>query len=192
MTAAIDITGHRFGKLVAIRPAERNTHGQVQWLLRCDCGGQTTAPTGQLRYGKRKSCACGRSKPTHDMRKTRLYSVWCSMKARCFRPKHVRFHRYGGRGIGVSINWLDSFQCFADWALANGYADDLQIDRIDNDGHYIASNCRFVTPAVNAANRGCSNANANKPSCDPAPVVGVRVYAGYRGKPECVQPGSAR
>lgn len=75
------------------------------------------------------------------------------MKVRCNKPSHVRFARYGGRGIVVCEAW-QAFEPFAEWALANGYSDELQIDRIDNSGNYEPENCRFVTPAVNMANRG--------------------------------------
>lgn len=153
MTAAIDITGQRFGKLVAIRRDGTSKHRQALWLLHCDCGGFTHALVGELRFGKRKACSCGRSRPTHGMHDTRLYSVWEGMESRCLRPSHVRFARYGGRGITICPEWLD-FPAFAEWALQSGYADNLQIDRIDNGGNYEPANCRFVTPAENMANRG--------------------------------------
>jgi len=71
------------------------------------------------------------------------------MKQRCYYKKHDHYRIYGGRGIGVCDEWLDNFQAFEKWALSKGYKRSLQIDRIDNDGNYEPSNCRFVTPAVN-------------------------------------------
>ena len=155
MTRAIDITGVRFGKLVAIKRDGSTKHKQQLWLLHCDCGGATHAAVGELRAGRRKACSCGLSRPTHGMHQTRIYSVWEGMKSRCTRPSHPRFHRYGGRGITVCEEW-QKFEQFAAWALANGYRDDLQIDRTNNDKGYTPCNCRFVTPAENMANRSCS------------------------------------
>lgn len=153
MVAAIDLTGQRFGKLVALRRVENYAGGQARWLLQCDCGGTTYAHTGELRAGKRKACRCGLSHPTHGLHKTRLHRVWSAMKVRCTSEKHPRYARYGGRGIAVCAEW-QKFEPFASWALANGYRDDLQIDRIDNSQGYYPANCRFVTAAENMANRG--------------------------------------
>lgn len=83
----------------------------------------------------------------------KLYSVWLNMRNRCYRVKGSDYHNYGGRGITVCDEWLNSFVRFRMWALINGYKEWLQIDRVDNDGNYEPSNCRFVTGAVNAQNR---------------------------------------
>jgi hypothetical protein len=82
-----------------------------------------------------------------------LYSVWSTMKMRCYNPKRDRYKNYGGRGIIVCDEWLHNPKAFIQWALNNGYKQDLQIDRIDNDGNYEPSNCRFVTQTVNMRNR---------------------------------------
>ncbi|MCB1454401.1 MAG: hypothetical protein KDJ43_12215 [Rhizobiaceae bacterium] len=155
MSKFIDLTGQRFGKLTVIEQSGKTKHGATLWRLTCDCGGETTAHTGELRAGRRKACKCGLSQPKHGMRNTRLYRVWTAMKVRCTSEKHPRYHRYGGRGISVCESWQE-FEPFAEWALANGYRDDLQIDRINNDGSYEPDNCRFVTAAENMANRSCS------------------------------------
>jgi hypothetical protein len=84
---------------------------------------------------------------------TRLYKRWADMRNRCLYEKHSKYHRYGGRGITVCEEWITNFAAFRDWALASGYASDLEIDRIDNNGHYTPRNCRWVTHEKNCRNR---------------------------------------
>lgn len=83
---------------------------------------------------------------------SRLQRIYYQMKERCFNPSHSRYHRYGGRGITICQEWLDDRDNFICWAKNNGYSDNLQIDRINNDGHYEPSNCRWVTRKENSRN----------------------------------------
>lgn len=82
-----------------------------------------------------------------------LYRKWARMRARCYYPKQDHYDRYGGRGIRVCDEWKSDCEAFIGWALENGWKPGLQIDRIDNDGHYSPDNCRFVDAKTNAANR---------------------------------------
>lgn len=104
------------------------------------------------------------SQPRHNGRKaehggcvggklTRLYRIWSCMKQRCFNPNYHQWKYYGGKGIKMCMAWKMSFDSFRSWASSNGYKEDLQIDRINNNGGYKASNCRWVTALENIANR---------------------------------------
>lgn len=88
----------------------------------------------------------------HGGRGTRLYGIWKAMRERCMCPNCNRWHRYGGRGIKVCEEW-DDFAVFRDWALSHGYSDRLSIDRIDSNGDYEPSNCRWVTQQEQQNNR---------------------------------------
>lgn len=93
----------------------------------------------------------------HGLRKTRLFSIWTNMLTRCNNTKSYCFHRYGGRGITVCEEWINDFKSFYDWSISNGYTDDLSIDRIDNDGNYEPSNCRWVNNKKQASNRSSNH-----------------------------------
>lgn len=81
----------------------------------------------------------------HGLSGTRLENIWHKMHGRCYNPKHANFKFYGARGISVCEKW-NSIKAFGDWANSNGYSENLQIDRIDNDGNYEPSNCKWSTP----------------------------------------------
>lgn len=159
----IDLTGQRFGRLVVIERTGSNKQGDVMWRCKCDCGTIKEVTATHLRSGASKSCGClrkeitQRNRTTHGMKGTRLYNIWSSMKRRCSPSCDKRvYDRYYGRGIRVCDEWKDDFSAFAKWALSNGYSDELSIDRIDNDGNYEPSNCRWADMEEQGNNRNNS------------------------------------
>jgi hypothetical protein len=127
-------------------------------LCKCDCGTQRLVSSASLKKGISISCGCHRAnfmrktKSTHGMANTKLYVRWAAIIQRCTNPNHKDWLRYGGRGINVSDEWKNA-SSFINWALNNGYSEDLEIDRIDNNGNYCSDNCRFVTHKTNSMNR---------------------------------------
>lgn len=149
----IDLTGHRYGRLLVEHRVENDRFGKPRWACRCDCGNHTVVASAELRKKGRgtKSCGClvGK-KQTHGMSRHPAFAVWRSMLARCNNPNHFAYHNYGGRGIFVCAEW-GSFGDF--WRDMGGTYSGLALDRIDNDEGYSKDNCRWTTMRVQAQNR---------------------------------------
>lgn len=156
-----DITGQRFGKLVAQKYLYTDpTHRTAVWLCKCDCGNMTKIRADVLK-SQTRSCGClqteharamGPQNKTHGLVGTRLYRIYHGMLARCYRKSCPAYKNYGGRGIKMCNEWKQNILAFYDWAQAAGYQDSLSIDRINNDGDYSPDNCRWATHAEQGKN----------------------------------------
>ena len=159
VSVARDITGLKVGLLTVLAKDSVYGRGHLRWLCKCGCGKTTVVMASSLcrKHRPTRSCGClnsyGSTKNvTHAMTKTPQYQVWRNLRARCSDPKHPTFHHYGGRGISVCDRWAVSFDAF--WEdMKDEYEPGLYLDRIDNNGNYEPSNCRWVTPRVSTENR---------------------------------------
>lgn len=180
MSSFKDLTGKRFGRLVALCPVEKDKSGRYKWRCKCDCGNETAVVGAYLARGETSSCGCLRIEAvvahnkSHEKREStakynskykfkhgqtgsRLYRVWSGMKRRCYSPTLKDYQWYGERGIKVCDEWQD-YSAFEKWALANGYDEtakrgECTLDRINSDGNYEPSNCRWVTVAEQNRNK---------------------------------------
>ena len=141
-------------------------------IYKCSCGKEFKAMSQCVLHGKTKSCGCYNLLQTslinksHGESQTRLYEIWSGIKKRINNPKSYAYERYGGRGIKLVESWDNDFLSFREWALSNGYEESLTIDRIDPNGNYEPSNCRWTTKDIQAQNTA---------------LLGKNNTSGYRG-----------
>jgi hypothetical protein len=165
MGKRIDHSGQRFGRVVVLEYAGTQLSHIATWRCRCDCGKEFVAQASNLRGGSTQSCGCARTEKMKailavTMRKhghcvagtiSSTYQSWASMKYRCTRRNSAHWPKYGGRGISVCAEWLDSFDRFV--ADMGERPPHTTIDRIDNDGNYEPSNCRWADAKTQRSNQ---------------------------------------
>jgi hypothetical protein len=167
MSTYHDLTGKKFGRLIVILDNNTKRKDSKYVLCRCECGNEKWIASSSLISGYTKSCGClnkekaserAKERSTiHGMSNKRIHKIWWGMIARCTYPSVNEYNNYGGRGIKVCDEWLTDFMSFYNWAMLHGYADNLSIDRINVNGNYEPSNCRWVTMQKQQNNKRSNN-----------------------------------
>ena len=154
-----DLTNLKFGRLTAVKYIGKDKNNKHKWLCKCECGNEKEVLSCHLKSGAIQSCGCfGKERrresiTKHNLRYTRLYNTWLNMKNRCYNKKNTAYKNYGGRDIKICKEWLNEFMSFYNWSMSNGYNENLTIDRIDVNGDYENSNCRWVDYKIQSKNK---------------------------------------
>lgn len=140
-------------------PKETSKQKRRFGIYKCNCGNVFKTQIHTVKKGDCSSCGCIQKKRTsdthlkHGKSKTRLYAIRNGIITRTENKNHGSYKKYGANGISMCDEWRNNPNDFIDWALSNGYADDLTIDRKNNDGNYEPSNCRWVNKSIQSQNR---------------------------------------
>lgn len=162
MTKNEKLVGKKIANLKILKYIYEGRHKEY-FICKCDCGKIKKIYADNVRYNRTKSCGCLNKKENqenphnikHNMTKTRLCRIWYGMRARCYNKNSTQYYLWGGKGIKMCKEWEDikqGFKNFYNWAINNGYKENLSIDRIDGNKDYEPSNCRWVTAKEQARN----------------------------------------
>ena len=196
-----DLIGQKFGRWTVVERVGSDKHNRALWKCQCECGNTNLVNSECLTRGNSKSCGClndevrksGNNRRTHGMCGTRLYRIWKDIHNRCNNPNTEDYQKwYGSKGITVCDEW-SKFEPFRDWAVNNGYSDDLTIDRIDFNKGYYPENCRWITlkeQANNKSNVVRIEINGETHTISewaeitglPRSTINMRYYSGKRGE----------
>lgn len=157
----IDLTGQKFGRWTVLSRVDKERRGSSHWYCRCDCGTEKILRSNTLRGNESLSCGCrqkeiasnlGKSKAVHSKSGTRIYSLWKSIRQRCYNNNHNQYKNYGGRGIKVCDRWLESFENFLE-DMGDNIPEGMTLDRINVNGDYSLNNCRWISMKEQQNNR---------------------------------------
>lgn len=151
--------GKKYGRWTVVKFSHKKKWRKF-FICKCECGTTKTLDITSLRCGNSKSCGCLRNEKIkarsikHGLSSSRLNRIYRNMKTRCYNVNAPIYQHYGAKGIKICDEWLgkNGFDHFHEWSIKNGYTDNLTIDRKDSTGNYEPSNCRWVTPKVQANN----------------------------------------
>ncbi len=154
----INLVKQKFEKLAVVRQNGKDNNNHVLWLCLCDCGQEVVVQSSHLITGHTKSCGClkregnnTKHKHTLNNKPSKIYQTWANIIQRCTNPNSKNYHCYGGRGIAVCKRWIKFENFLKD--MGEKSSPEHQIDRINNDGNYCKSNCRWATRKQQARNR---------------------------------------
>lgn len=165
-----ELQNKKFNRLTIIREDCTDNNSMLSRkaiICECECGKEVRVLLYNLKNGHTKSCGCLKEEHRqgsikHNLSTTRICNIWHLMKSRCYQENCNGYESYGGRGIVVCPEWLNDLNAFYEWAIKNGYKENLTLDRVNNNGNYEPSNCRWVTKRFNSQYKGSTILDENK------------------------------